>query len=119
MYCNYAGGYCIIPQQIENGCEECEIREEILQKQKPFSNVHYVSFEIAREIANAFFGVASVISSSDFCFRATHGDVSLQILREINVPGQAYCRVIVLKKPVGYFNYDLKTGRKSPLWKED
>lgn len=120
MYCNYAGSDCIIPLQVENGCEDCEVKRDVLSKKKEYGHLmRFLTYEKAREIANDFFGIASAITESDFCYTAVIGSITLQILREIRVPGQVYCRVFVLHKSVGYFNYDIKTGKKSRFWKED
>lgn len=119
MYCNYAGCDCIVTDQIEDGCNDCELRLAAKDKIVSEHLQRYVSFDLARQIANEFFSVASDITCTDFAYRAMLGSVTLQILREVNVPGQVYCRVFVLHKPVGYFNYDIKKGRKSRLWKED
>lgn len=79
----------------------------------------FVSLPQARLIAENFFGCAALVYSLDHSYIVKHGGLRLQVMKEIVVPGQAYCRVQVLEKPVGYFTCDLKDGRMSPLWKED
>lgn len=82
--------------------------------------IRVISAVQAMEIARRFLNVhyfPFVFSYGYYVFE--NGEITLQVMKEVNVTGFAYCRVLVFGLAVGYFNFDLRTGEMSPLWKED
>ena len=79
-----------------------------------------VSRTLAVEIGRCFFGgCVPTLEVLKNAYLLEIGHVRLRVMRTIAVPGFIHCGVEVLKKRVGYFNFDVNSLEMSPLWKDD
>ena len=78
-----------------------------------------VTRELAKEIHFRFFGSEANFMEGFISFMFRHGEITLQVCKEMTSSRCVCCRVFLFGQSIGYCYYDVTTEEFSRLWKDD